>query len=151
NERLLFKSRTPNPEFRLLDPRQPPIETLAESGSQHGLSADDVEPLQSGNSRQQIEIGDVQTVLVRDPVRDRNDDVTDRIGGGGREQLVAKDVFVARVGLADATFVLTERIGEKSRLLSHPRRAAVDIIVTAERLVDQLLEPRHRLRLPSKV
>ena len=121
-----------------------------ESRREHALGRHDVERLEAGNARQQIEVGLVEPFGVGDPVGDGDDDVADRVGGGLGDQPLAQRVLVAAARFAHAALVVAERIGEEPRLDPHPLRRAVDI-VGAERLVDQLLEPLHLLRLAPEL
>ena len=55
-----------------------------------------------------------------------------------------------RARLAHAPLVVPKRAGQEPRLDPHPLGGAVDI-VGPERLVDQLLEPLHLLRLTPQL
>jgi len=116
-----------------------------ESRSENRLRGNDVERLEARDPREQIEIGDVESLGVRDPIRDRDDDALNRIGGGLGDQSIAEEVLVARAGLANALLVLAKGAGEKPRLLSQPLGAAIEVAVAAERVGDELLEPLHVL------
>ncbi len=126
------------------------MQPLVESRREHALGGDDVERFEAGDARQQIEIGLVEPFGVGNPVGDRDDDVADRIGGRLGDQPLAQRVLVAAARLAHPALVVAERAGQKPRLRPHPLRRPVDF-VGAQRLVDQLLEPLHLLRLTPQL
>ena len=126
------------------------MQPLVESGREHALGGDDVERLEPGDARQQIEVGLEQPLGVGDPVRDGDDDVTDGSAGGTGDELLAQGVLVAAARLAHPALVVAKRAGEKAGLDPHALGRPIEF-VGPERLVDQLLEPVHLLRLAPEL
>ena len=71
------------------------MQPLVEAGREHPLGRHDVERLEAGNARQQIEISLVESLGVRDPVGNGDDDAADGIGGRLRNQPLTQRVLVA--------------------------------------------------------
>ena len=69
---------------------------LVESRAQSRFGANDVEGLDAGHAREQIEIGDEQPVGVGNPVRNGDHDVRHRLLEPGLDEPRAQQVFVAR-------------------------------------------------------
>ena len=133
------------------------MHALVEAGCEDRLRRDDVERFKTGDPREQIEVGEVESVDVCNPVGDGDDDAANRIEDRFSDQLFAEEMLVARARLPHAALVGGERGGEKPRLLPQPFGAAIDIadiadIATgAERLHDERLEPLDLLRLAAKL
>ena len=86
------------------------------------------------------------------PIQSATDTSTWRIGStaGFGHQAIAQPVLVDAIGFRNAALVLAKCAGQECRLRPHARGAAVDL-VAAQRLIDQLFEPVHLLRLPAQV
>ena len=121
-----------------------------ETGREHALGRHDVERIEAGDPRQQIEVSLVEPIGVGNPVRDGDDDVTNRVGRRLRDQPFAQRVLVAPAGLAYAPLVVAERVREEPRLDPHSLRRPIDL-VRPERLLDELLESFHLLRLATEL
>ena len=126
------------------------MQPFVKAGRENPLGRHDVERLESGNPRQKIEVGGVQTVCIRDPVSDGDNDVADRIGRWLGHEPFTERVLVASARIAHPTLVLAKRPGQKPRLLPQALGGPIGV-VQAERLVDQLLEPLHLLRLAAQM
>ena len=122
-----------------------------EPGGEQLLGGDEVDRFESRKAGQQIEVGLVQAVLIRDPVGDGDDDVPDRIGRGRVDQAIAQRVLVDRRRRRAAALVAPIHGGEKARLAQHPLGAAIELGVAREALLQQLFEPRHALSLPPQL
>ena len=128
------------------------MQALVETRTQHSFGANDVDRFQVGNPGKEIEVGDIQAVVVRNPVGDGHDDAPDRIGERLADQLLTQQVFVTTARFANAALVLAERGSQKPRLLTHPPDAAIDLrVCPVERTFYERFEPRHLLRLPAQL
>src|SRR5262245_17762184 len=117
---------------------------------QHPLRAYEVDSRETGQTAEQIEVGDEQSVGLADPVRDGDDDVIDdrRTATVVAQQVVAQAVFVPTARPVDAALVLTKGLREKSRLGEKSGRAAIAFAAT-ERLLEERRESVQPLRLSA--
>src|SRR5439155_24650472 len=100
------QSPIPNPQS--LHFRQPVREPLVEPRREQALGRDDVERLEAGDAREQVEIGGEEAIRVSDPVRDGDDDMAYRIGSRLADHSIAQHVLIAaRRGDSEA-LVLTK-------------------------------------------
>ncbi len=137
--------------MNFLDARQPFVNPLVESGLEHGLGRDDVDGGQIRESGEQVEIGDAQTAGLGNPIGDCHDRGSNRRGRLGRDQVLPQRVLIARVRAGHASLVGAERRRQHPRLPKHPLGAAIDLGITLQRLLEQLLEARHLLPLAAKL
>ena len=111
-----------------------------ETGSQDVLRAYEVDRFETRQARQQIEIGDVETIGIGNPIRDGDDDVAHGIARGFvHREPFPQCVLVARASLGHGAFVFAKDGGEKPRLREQPLGAAVGRCAR-QRIHDELLE-----------
>ena len=124
---------------------------LVKSGAEDGVGRDEIDGLNSGQACQQVEIGDMQAARIGNPVGNRDDNSADWRRHRLDEQPLPQHVLVAAAGIRRPTLVAAKCRGQESCLLKHPFGAAVEFGVAAQCLLEQLLETRDLLPLPSQL
>ena len=113
------------------------MDALVEPRSQQPVRGDDVEVLQPGQSRQQIEIRREEAMRVGNPIADGHHHATERIGGAVSDEVRPQDVFVHESLRGQTLLVFAVRRRQETRLPQQPLGAAVAVGV--KRLDEQLL------------
>ena len=126
------------------------MKTFVEPRPEHGFGRHEIDGFQSGQAREQAEIGNVQPVDIRNPVRHRDDDPANGVWSDVGDEPLTQQMLVERAAIADARLVLAKRVGEKQRLAPHAVRARVGLGGT-ERVEEEFLEARLLLTLPSQL
>jgi hypothetical protein len=122
------------------------MNALMKARTQDSIGRHDVDSLEARYSCEQIEINRSQPMWIRNPVGDGQDDVPQRIGGGGRQQVDSQAMLVD--GVAEATFVRAECRRQKARLVQQARRSPIGIV---EALDEQFLKSIDALTLPPEL
>ena len=110
---------------RLFESRKPLVHPLVESRAQSPFGANDVEGLDAGHAREQIEIGDEQPVRVGNPVRHGYHDVRNRLLERGLDEPRAQEMFIARPAALYPLFEQRQRALDEMGLAKHPLGAAI--------------------------
>ena len=121
------------------------MNSLVKRACEGPVCHDDVEPLESGDAREEIPVDRMEPVLIAGAVADGNDDVPPRAGGGCREDRFAHRVFVDAAGLHASPLEVAERRGEKPGLSNQPVCPAIRARSRLEPSQRQPLEVVDRL------
>ena len=105
----------------------------------------------SGQPRQQIEIGDIQSAGIGNPVGDRDHDRRGPATPTIDDQAFPQGVLVAGARGGHAALVGAKGRRQHPRLLQHPLGAAIEFGIAPQRLFEQLLEARDLLALTPKL
>ena len=111
----------------LVDARQELRQALVKAGGQHGLRGHDIDPLQRGETRQQVEVGRPQPVRVVRVVRNGGDNMDQRPGETLVDGTAAQAVLVQPAGPGHALLKRPKRGCEKACLPQQPARPAIDL------------------------
>ena len=135
----------------LVNARQVVRQSLVETGGQHGVGGDDVDPLQPRNPRQQVEVGWPQSVGFGRLVGKGRHDGKDWTSRPAGDQPLPQAVLVVTTGVRAPLLERAERGGEKPGLLQQPPRAAVEIRARLEVGAHEALEAVDGLTAPPQL
>ena len=127
------------------------MDALVESGAQQPVGGDNVDGFKLRKAREQIEVRQIQTLRIRDPVAHRHHNLTNGSPGLVRQQVLTKAVLIARVRMHQTPFVLAEGRRQQSRLAEHALGPTVVLRVPRQHVLEEFLETSHRTALPPQL